>query len=259
MDTAIFFYTGTGNSLWVARKLAQGLGDSEVISISTWLKTRKAFPAKRIGLIFPVHMWGLPSPVVRFAQALQDFHPDYFFAVAVDGGQVANALIQLKKLTSQNPKTLDCGFEMVMPSNYIPWGGPGSKEKLDSIFAAAQQKMEGVITALQKQAKGHFDQGPLWQRIVFTQLYKLSYPQVPRMDRSFWVDSKCNKCGICRRVCPAQNITLLEGTPTWSHHCEQCLACLQWCPQEAIQYGKKTARYPRYHHPEIQLKDVLKP
>jgi formate hydrogenlyase subunit 6/NADH:ubiquinone oxidoreductase subunit I len=45
--------------------------------------------------------------------------------------------------------------------------------------------------------------------------------------------------------------------PSWLHRCEQCLACLQWCPQEAIQYGKKTVKYPRYHHPEVILKDML--
>ena len=51
---------------------------------------------------------------------------------------------------------------------------------------------------------------------------------------------------------------MIDDKPTWNHHCEQCLACIQWCPEEAIQYGKKTPQYERYHHPEIQLKDMLK-
>lgn len=45
---------------------------------------------------------------------------------------------------------------------------------------------------------------------------------------------------------------------TWLNHCEQCLACIQWCPQEALQYGKKTPAYERYHHPEIKLQDLLR-
>ncbi len=48
-----------------------------------------------------------------------------------------------------------------------------------------------------------------------------------------------------------------EGRPCWLHRCEQCLACIQWCPREAIQYGKKTVRTPRYHNPEVTLKDML--
>ena len=38
---------------------------------------------------------------------------------------------------------------------------------------------------------------------------------------------------------------------------EQCLACIQWCPQEAIQFGKKTPRYKRYHHPEVTVREML--
>ena len=53
------------------------------------------------------------------------------------------------------------------------------------------------------------------------------------------------------------NIEMVNERPAWLHRCEQCFACLQWCPQEAIQYGKKTVKYPRYHHPEVTLKDML--
>nr|HOO46661.1 EFR1 family ferrodoxin [Deltaproteobacteria bacterium] len=81
---------------------------------------------------------------------------------------------------------------------------------------------------------------------------------VPGMDKAFWTDDRCNACGICLKVCPAENITLEEERPRWHHRCHQCFACLQWCPQKAIQYGKRTLKYERYHHPDIVVKDVLK-
>jgi flavoprotein len=77
------------------------------------------------------------------------------------------------------------------------------------------------------------------------------------MDKNFWIDNKCNHCGICLKVCPVSNIEMKNEKPAWLHQCEQCFACLQWCPQEAIQHGKKTPKYPRYHHPEVTLKDML--
>ena len=101
------------------------------------------------------------------------------------------------------------------------------------------------------------EKGPLWQRILFTGIYNMSYSRVPEMDRSFWTDDKCNRCGICAKVCPADNITFTDGRPVWNKRCEQCFACLQWCPQEAIQSGKKTPKYDRYRHPEVALKDML--
>lgn len=101
------------------------------------------------------------------------------------------------------------------------------------------------------------EKGPLWQRIVFTAIYKLTYTMIPKMDKDFWVDEKCNGCGICTKTCPVDNIVMTTDKPTWLHHCEQCLACIQWCPKEAIQYGKKTPKYERYHHPEVTLKDIV--
>jgi Fe-S-cluster-containing hydrogenase component 2 len=59
------------------------------------------------------------------------------------------------------------------------------------------------------------------------------------------------------RVCPVGNIRLVDGRPKWQHRCEQCLACLQWCPEQALQFGKHTARRERYHHPQISVKDLM--
>jgi ferredoxin len=257
MATTLFYYTGTGNSLWVARTLAQQLGGAELVSISDWMREKKPLTAQIIGVIFPVHMWGVPPPVLKFIAQIKAIAPEYFFAVAVDAGQVANTLVQLKGVFKQNSMTLASGFEIKMPSNYIPWGGSEASEKQEQRFTAARKKISGIVAKIKKKEKSPVEKGPLWQRGIFTLLYKLSFPQIPKMDRSFWVDEKCNHCGICSQVCPAQNISLVEGKPTWNHHCEQCLACIQWCPREAIQYGKKTPPYKRYHHPEIQLKDVL--
>ena len=85
----------------------------------------------------------------------------------------------------------------------------------------------------------------------------MSLRSVHKLDKNFWVDDKCNRCGICLKVCPANNIEMIDEKPTWHHRCEQCLACIQWCPQEAIQYGRKTLKYLRYHHPEVTLQDML--
>jgi ferredoxin len=254
----IFYYSGTGNSLWVARSLADILGDTEIIAISDWMKIKKPVYSKIVGVVFPVHMWGVPPPIVKFIKEIKAFSPEYIFGVAVDGGQVANTLVQLKNLFKNNGMTLSSGYEIVMPSNYLPWGGAEPKQKQEQKFDLARGKITSIISNIQNIDQRPVDKGPFWQRIIFTLIYKISLPQIPKMDSKFWVDEKCNQCGICSKVCPAENITLIEGKPTWNHRCEQCLACIQWCPQKAIQYGQKTPAYERYHHPEIQLKDMLR-
>ncbi len=257
MKTDLFYYTGTGNSLWTARMLAKELGDAELIPISRTTGDRILSGAGAIGIIFPVHIWGLPRRVITFVDALAKDESRYHFAVAVNAGQVAATLIQLKKRMQGRGLSLHAGFELAMPSNYIPWGGPGPEETQIRRIEAARKKIGRIAAAAAVKEKRPVEKGPLWQNILFTGLNRLAFSYVPTMDRSFRVDEKCNGCGTCKAVCPSGNIDLPAERPVWLHHCEQCLACIQWCPQEAIQFGKKTPRYKRYHHPEVTLKDVL--
>ena len=78
-----------------------------------------------------------------------------------------------------------------MPSNYIPWGGLDPKRK-QLRFASAREKISGIAQVIKGREEGPVEKGPLWQRILFTFLYKLSFPQIPKMDRKFWVDEKCS-------------------------------------------------------------------
>lgn len=265
MKTMIFFYTGTGNSLWTARLLARGIGESEIIPIggasdddmSGHNREIIMCGAEAVGFVFPVHIWGVPRRVVQFIGSLIMDTAGYYFAVAVNGGQVASTLLQLRKLLERKGAKLSAGYEIPMPSNYIPWGGPGPEDRIRERCAAAERKISEIASIVRSRGRGPVEKGPLWQNIIFSPAYRLTFRRVPGMDRSFWTDPKCNGCGICEKVCSCGNIRMEGERPVWLHRCEQCLACIQWCPQEAVQFGKRTPRYPRYHHPEVSLKDII--
>jgi len=256
MKAKIFYYTGTGNSLWSARVLAEKLGGVTLLPMKG-ANALAAGDTEAVGFVFPVHMWGIPRPVAEFIEKMSLRPETYLFALAVNAGQVSRTLVQLREMLIQRGLTLGAGFGIVLPSNYIPWGGPGPVERRNSRFASARAKLEEAAACIAGCETGPVEKGPLWQRVVFTALYRMTYKQVCRMDKDFWCDDRCNGCGICERICPAGNIALKENRPAWKHNCEQCLACIQWCPQEAIQFGKKTPAYERYHHPEITLNDML--
>lgn len=244
--------------MWAARALARELGNTELISMVDWDIKKQAIDSPMIGLIFPVHIWGVPCRVLNFLDELKAMSPDYIFAIANNAGQVSNTLVQLKKAMESKGLTLSSGWSIVMPSNYIPWGGPGSLEEQNKRFQAAHIKLSTIAEKVRKRFSMPVEKGPLWQRIVFTSIYKLTFPLVHKMDDKFWVDERCNQCSLCVKICPTQNIDFQNDKLIWHNHCEQCLACIQWCPQEALQYGSKTPAYPRYHHSEVNVKDLLK-
>ncbi len=257
MKTVIYYYTGTGNSLWTARTAAAEIGGAGLFSMAYADNDNESAGAEAVGLVFPVHMWGIPALALRFIEKMTSDPKKYYFAFAVNAGQVSRTLIQLKELLASRGMTLSAGFDIVLPSNYIPWGGPGPAEKLEKIHREAGEKIKQAASLILRRETGHIEKGPLWQRIIFTALYKRALAMVPKMDKDFWIDEKCNGCAMCAKVCPVDNISMKNDRPEWLHHCEQCLACIQWCPQEAIQFGKKTPAYERYHHPEVKLKDMI--
>jgi ferredoxin len=256
MNTVIYYYTGTGNSLWTARVFAEKLGDTELVPMHRMNHGSHCSKADTVGLVFPVHIWGVPRLVRNFLQSMEKRHGIYYFAVAVNAGQVSRTLIQLKELMAGNSLTLSAGFDIQLPSNYIPWGGPGPVDMQRKLLNAATEKINIAASYISSRRSGLLEKGPLWQRVLFTGLYKMTYNLVKTLDKNFHIDGTCNSCGICERVCPVENITLEAGIPVWHGSCEQCLACIQWCPEECIQYGKKTKTYERYHHPEVKLEDV---
>ncbi|MDA8126191.1 MAG: EFR1 family ferrodoxin [Deltaproteobacteria bacterium] len=257
MKTDLFYYTGTGNSLWAARTLADSLGAAGSASLRRIFDSPAESRADAVGIVFPVHIWGVPRRVIAFVEALRIDPQAYCFALAVNAGQVAAALVQLEKLMRIRGLRLASGFGLLMPSNYIPWGGPGPEAAWRGKITAAAEKLQAVAAVVAKKEPRPMEKGPLWLNPLLTALNRLSFSRVPAMDKSFWVDEKCNGCGICKAICPCGNIDLAGGKPLWRHHCEQCLACLQWCPPEAIQFGKKTPGFERYRHPEVKLPEML--
>ncbi|MGA2782401.1 MAG: EFR1 family ferrodoxin [Smithella sp.] len=257
MKTTIYYYTGTGNSLWTAKKLSEILGDTELIPITLAGRGLIHSNSENIGLIFPVHIWGIPFRVIDFLNRLETDFTKYYFAVAVNAGQVAATLIQLKMLLQKKNINLSTGFSICMPSNYIPWGGAIAQEKQQKIFKEALDKITLIASSIRTKEEKPPEKDPIWKNIFFSAIYRLSSPHIPEMDKPFLIDEKCTSCGICEKICPAQNILTINGNPTWQHHCEQCLACIQWCPEEAIQYGRSTTNRKRYHHPDIKLSDML--
>ena len=54
--------------------------------------------------------------------------------------------------------------------------------------------------------------------------------------------------------CPLNNIRLENGKPVWGKNCTHCMACICYCPKEAIEYGKKSKGKPRYHFEALEKK-----
>jgi ferredoxin/flavodoxin len=268
----IYYFSGTGNSLAVARDIAQKT-DAVLVPIASLKDKRQvSIKADIIGLVFPVYYGELPVIVKEFAEKLVDLENKYIFSVCTYGGAAMASLRILRKILQSKGAKLSAAYGVHMPQNsfYKP------KENRQKIFSAWKKKLDQIIKNTSSQTEGLFYSNYLLelllvpiQPVLIRPICKKSFVKqtnmpadtrieelVRMMDTGFETNENCNGCGICSKVCPADNIIINDNKPVWMHHCETCLACYNWCPNKAIQGGITSKGY-YYRHPEIGISEIM--
>lgn len=259
----IYYLSGTGNSLHVARELKRRLPETILVPIISVLKDDKIeATAETVGLVFPIHNLTTPILVKRFLQRVDMRSARYIFAVATRLCS-DKVFLNIDKILGKQGKSLDAYFSVEMPCTYIPIFTLPSQGTIAKMEAELQKRLDGIQAIVaSKQSNREKD-----DLLVFL-LGRILYPLItafmckvrfPDMARSFYADSRCTGCGLCEKVCLSGRIKMKDDKPAWmeSIDCVYCFACLHYCPVAAIQIrGRKTITKGRYHHPEVKAADI---
>jgi ferredoxin len=253
VSTIIYYFTGTGNSLKIAKDISQNIPDSEIRSIPAVLAQSKDIPvdSENVGIVFPVYVDGIPVIVERFIGSLKLNQNTYIFAVSNYGGSAGGSLLQIEDLLVERGCRLAAAFGIKMPDNTQILFPPSSPEEQLRDFERETLAAKKIAQAVIQNADTNKSRP--------RSRYQRPHPFNPiEMSKKFYSDDQCNGCAICESVCPVGNIVLEAMRPRWQDRCEMCLACMQWCPEQAIQFGPRTASWGRYHHPDIFVEELLR-
>jgi len=247
----IYYFSGTGNSKWIADELARRTGD-ETRNIADLLNDGPtavhAGKDDRIGIVFPIYAWGAPLIVERFCRSITIAPGAYAFAVCSCGDDAGNAMRRLKKIFAYQS-----AWSISMPNNYIVGFDVDSPELEQQKIDSARTKLASISEAVLAHTL-IYDVHAGAGAGVKTALVRPIFNTFACSTKMFTVDDACNGCGLCARICPIHAIALEDGKPKWvKKHCTQCMGCINRCPQRAIQYGTGTAKRGRYYfHSDTQ-------
>lgn len=238
----IFYFSGTGNSRWVALETARLTGDEavDIESVGDDVESRLQ-GQERLGLVFPVYAWGVPEPMATFARKLENARPRYAFGVCTYGGEAGRTMDELAKSIP-----LDAAFGIAMPNNYLIASDRESDEAIRAKIASARTEIKAIAADVIAERKANrVNVGS--HLFLKSNVANAGFNRFARATKPFYATNACDGCGLCARRCPAKAISLDSGRPEWTvPTCFKCLRCFNECPRSAIQHGKSTEGRKRY-------------
>ncbi len=233
----IFYFTGTGNCLYVARQLADD--NTELLSIPQVMKQETFnFEADEIGLVYPIYGHMPPYMVRQFLKKAR-LKAGYTFAVLTFGARKCNAVEILDSITRKAGYRFNYISTLIMVDNWLPNFDMNEQMKMDKHIPENLAEIRDDISNHK-----HWMQ-PVTQEERDQHAGFMAYtgidPEVGFLKRSekyFAVTDRCIGCGICTDVCPHGNYSLTSNGVKTNGDCEFCFACIQNCPQKAIKFAK---------------------
>lgn len=261
MKTTIFVFSGTGTSLAVAKKLSKELGDTALVSIAKYHQLEAVFTEdERVGFVFPCNFGELPHIVKEFVTRIKMDNAQYVFSIITAGGSAGRGLQILNELMVKKGKVLNYGKSIVIASNYIvAWYAriiKSNKEKIEKNMRMSDK----IISQFARDIKGEKNYVEKGNWLLYIVPHIISPKKIVQDTRPWDIDfnagERCSGCGVCKKVCPVQNIQLVNKKPEFMHNCQRCMACIQYCPQQAIQYKGKYINKARYYNPRISINEI---
>ena len=246
----VCYFTASGNCLYVAKRIGGTL-----LSIPQFMKQDSIeITDDAVGIVAPVYAVEMPMMVKEFLIKAK-IKTDYFFFVYTYGSGYAEAFAHVELVCREKGLKLSYINAIQMVDNYLP-----GFEMQNQIDTHPKKNVEGQIEKLLSDIADRSETPVKIGAVNKAQMamyQKMLAKRILRKDtaREYIVNDNCTRCGICAKVCPADNITVTDKVH-FANKCEVCYACLHNCPQNAI-HMKNERSAVRFRNEHITLKDII--
>lgn len=246
----VLYYSATGNTEFIAKELARRT-DDECVDLLNRIRKQDYTPIhsdKPFIICAPIYVCEIPRFMMQYLKKVSFTGNQNVYFMLTSGGYSGPAGVLMKKLFEDKKMTYRGYAEFIMPRNYVV---------SDSYPMLEREKIEerilGSYKKLDKVAQGILDGKTLIAKRVRFFETLVTVPLNPfwckfRMPaKDFFTEDSCNGCGKCERLCPLNNINLVDGKPVWGKECTHCMACISNCPTDSIEYGTITQKKEPYN------------
>jgi len=252
----ILYFSGTGNTEYIAKLIANGL-DDECVDLFERIRTNDRSPLyseKTYVICAPIYVCEMPLFLMKYLKSIKFNGNNKVYFVFTSGGYCGSAKVQAKLFSMKKGlKCLGC-VEFVMPRNYVANNryDMDTEEVIYSKISKATEKVKEVVEDIKNERKLKSRHVWLFETLIITPFAPI-WTKYKLVAKDFYTTVECVGCKLCAKVCPLNNIEVVDKKPIWGDSCTHCMACISKCPKKAIEYGNVTQGKKRY-----LLKDYVK-
>ena len=239
----VLYYSGTGNSKFIAKCIASAL-ETDCLNLNERIKaenTSSVQTEENVILVTPTYAWRIPHIVSGWLGKAELVGAKRIWFVMDCGSEIGNAAKYNQELAAQKALAYMGTAQIVMPENYIALFSAPDKQEAKAIVENAKPAIRSIIDCI---------------RFMSSAINPIFYKEIVKAD-AFTVSDACIGCGKCVQLCPLNNICLDKDKPVWGSNCTHCMACICYCPKEAIEYGKRSVGKPRYHFEALGMAENI--
>ena len=249
----VFYFTATGNSLYVARALS-----TDTVSIPQALKAGDLeYEAEEIGFVFPDFAAMAPLIVREFIEKSR-LKASYYFSVITYGNAAANVADWWTGFCREHGIENHYVNTLLMVDNYLPVFDMNEQRRIDKHIEANLSAIVSDVNAKKSNVSataGQQDAGMQgFLRTIQNTIFTMTSERLLNLNAA-----ACVGCGTCASVCPRGNFRIESGLAKFSGSCEYCLACVHACPAMALTLagGERNTR-ARFRNENVPLADIIK-
>jgi len=247
----IMYFSGTGNSRHVAKKLAALTSDS-LLCINEYMKQGKVYEGgdRKLIIVAPTYAWRLPLVVTDWIKRSVTSTSKCIWFVMSCGGEIGNAAKYNLQLCEVKGISYMGTAGVKMPDNYIIMFKSEEHDAAKVVLAEADKRIAELAEYIKNDKVFETPRRNLYDRLMSSMVNPGFYKNV-KAD-GYHIEGECISCGKCESVCPLNNVKLVDGQPVWGKNCTHCMACISYCPSGVIEYGKKTKGKERYTYEKYE-------
>lgn len=254
----IFYFTGTGNSLYVAKELAKSFKQADILAIPQVVDKEEYNYEEysKVGFVIPLYFMGMPTLVKDFIDNIYIPNAEYIFSVVTRAYTKGLVFTEINKSLRKKGRSLSYGKYISFPDSYIRWAEACNEDMQEKLFNNAEKQLD-IINKEIMDEKRVIEKEGIILNTTSSVVNKFWLITLPTKNKTFKSNNDCIQCGICIKVCPAKNIKLENNKLEWDKKCQDCMACVQSCPHKAIYFNKKTENKRRYRNPNISKSELF--